>query len=140
MIYLSKEELIDRMKEVFIDESSEEDQAIIDRLELAQIAILKSYLGTRLNVDEIFNEDAPIENEVLKDILAKLLLYKLIRRNSARKVPSDLKEQYDEAMKTLKEISTGVIKLDGVPVAVDDTGNVISNSMFGNTTNKDFYI
>jgi phage gp36-like protein len=140
MIYIDKDYLISHAQERFIDESSQNNEDILDQIELAQIAIIKTYLGTRYNVNTIFDEDSPIENEVLKEILAKLVLYKLIRRNAARKVPNDYKEQYDEAMKTLKEIATGIIRLDGVPSAVDASGAVVSNSISGNLSNPNFYI
>lgn len=140
MIYIDKDYLISHAQERFIDESSQNDDEIVDQIELTQIAIIKTYLGTRYNVNTIFDEDSPIENEVLKEILAKFVLYKLIRRNAARKVPNDYKEQFDEAMKTLKEIATGIIRLDGVPSAVDSSGSVVSNSISGNLSNPNFYI
>jgi phage gp36-like protein len=140
MIYIDKDYLISQAQERFIDESSQNDEEIIDQIELTQIAVIKTYLGTRYDVNTIFDEDSPIENEVLKEILAKLVLYKLIRRNAARKVPNDYKEQFDEAMKTLKEIATGIIRLDGVPPAVDTNGSVVSNSISGNLSNPNFYI
>lgn len=140
MIYIDKDYLISQAQERFIDESSQNDDEIIDKIELTQIAIIKTYLGTRYDVNTIFDEDSPIENEVLKEILAKLVLYKLIRRNAARKVPNDYKEQFDEAMKTLKEIATGIIRLDGVPHAVDTNGSVVSSSISGNLSNPNFYI
>ena len=140
MIYIDKDYLISQAQERFIDESSQNDDEIIDKIELTQIAIIKTYLGTRYDVNTIFDQDSPIENEVLKEILAKLVLYKLIRRNAARKVPNDYKEQFDEAMKTLKEIATGIIRLDGVPPAVDTNGSVVSNSISGNLSNPNFYI
>ncbi len=140
MIYIDKDYLISFAQERFIDESSQDDPLILDQIEETQIAVIKSYLATRYNVESIFADGDPVENEVLKEILAKLVLYKLIRRNAARKVPNDYKEQYDEAMKTLKEVSIGIIKLGGVPPAVDETGAIISNSISGNLTNKDFYI
>jgi phage gp36-like protein len=140
MIYIDKDFLIAHAQERFIDESSQNENAIIDQIEITQIAIIKTYIGSRYNVAVLFDAATPIENEVLKEILAKLVLYKLIRRNAARKVPSDYKEQYDEAMKTLKEVSIGIIKLDGLPPAQDNTGAIISNSMSGNLSNKNFYI
>jgi len=140
MIYIDKDYLISQAQERFIDESSQNDDEIVDKIEFTQIAIIKTYLGTRYDVNTIFDEDSPIENEVLKEILAKFVLYKLIRRNAARKVPNDYKEQFDEAMKTLKEIATGIIRLDGVPPAVDTNGSVVSNSISGNLSNPNFYI
>lgn len=140
MIYIDKEYLIGFSQERFIDESAEEDMAILDQIELRQIAIIKSYIGTRYNIAEIFVEDSEHESEVIKDILAKMVMYKLLKRNAARKVPTDAKEQYDEAMKTLKDVATGVIFLSDLPPAVDSNGAVVSNSISGNLSNKNFYI
>ena len=140
MIYIDKPYLISFAQERFIDESSQSDEAILDQIEETQIAVIKSYLGTRYDTDTVFDETDPVHNEVLREILAKLVLYKLIRRNAARKVPTDYKEQYDEAMKTLKEVSIGIIPLSGVPAAVDSTGAIISNSISGNLSNPNFYI
>ena len=140
MIYIDKIYLSSFMQERLIDESAQNDDDIIDQIEVTQIEIIKTYIGTRYNVNLIFNEGEPIENEVLKEILAKFVLNKLIRRNAARKVPTDYKEQYDEALKTLKEIAIGIIKLGNVPVAVDESGTIISNSISGNLSNPNFYI
>jgi phage gp36-like protein len=140
MIYINKDFLTNYMHERLIDESCQNDTSILDDLELTQMAIIKTYIGTRYNTDLIFAPTSPIDNAVLKEILAKMLLYVLVRRNAARKVPTDYKEQYDEAMKTLKDVSTGVIVLSGLPQAVTSTGAVISNSISGNLSNKNFYI
>ena len=140
MIYISKEYLADDTLERFIDESVQNDDAIIDAIELKQIAIIKTYLGTRYNVALIFDLVAPVHNEVLKDILSKMVTYRLIKRNAARKVPTDFKEDYEAVMKSLKEIATGVFKLDGLPVAIDELGKVVSNSIYGNLKNNNFYI
>ena len=140
MIYIDKPYLISFAQERLIDESAQNDDVIINQIELTQIAVIKSYLGTRYDTATVFDETDPVHNEVLREVLAKLVLYKLVRRNAARKVPSDYKEQYDEAMKTLKEVSIGIIPLSGVPVAVDSTGAIISNSISGNLSNPNFYI
>ncbi len=140
MKYIDKEFLVNYAQEIFINESSQTDDSILDRIEQSVISILKSYLGTRYNVEEIFSEEDPLENEILKDIVAKIVLYRLIKRNTPRNVPTNFKEMHDEAMKSLKELATGVVKLSDLPVAIDDSGAAVSNTMFGNTTNKDYYI
>lgn len=140
MIYLIKQNLISYMHERFIDESSERDEEIIDEIEGKNIALIKSYIGSRYNVETIFNEDEPVKNELIVSILTRLTAYDLVRRNAARKVPTDYKEDYDQAMKDLKDISTGVIRPDGLPPKTDENGNVQSTTLWGNNTNKDFYI
>jgi phage gp36-like protein len=140
MIYINKDFLTNYMHERLINESCQKDTSILDDLELTQISIIQNYIGTRYNIALIFAPTNPLENAVIKEIVAKLLLYALVRRNAARKVPEDYKEQYTEAMKTLKDIATGVIVLSNLPPAVTATGAIVSNSISGNLSNKNFYI
>lgn len=136
MIYISKEDLETDIWERFIDESTGHDDNIIDRAERKAIDLCKTYL-TLYNTGLVFDEISPIRNEVLVDIISKLTTYNLIRRNAARKVPSDAKENWEWAMKQLEKIQSGRITLD-LPPAVLPDGK--SDSMWGNNTNKDFYI
>src|SRR5690606_40544341 len=120
MIYLEKDDLIARSFERFIDESSGdvpgdgesiEDvrERILDQTELKNIKLVSSYLGTRYDVDAIFDEQDPIRNELIVDILVRLCLFDIVRRNSPRKVPEDYKEEYDKAIELLQKIATGRI-------------------------------
>jgi len=152
MIYLEKEDLIASSFERFIDESSGDKpaqgetiddvrQRILDQTELKCIDIVKTAIGTKYDVDAIFDEDEPIKNEMLVDILVKFMLYKIVRRNAARKVPTDYKEDYTEAKETLEKIATGRIPLSGLPIATDGDGNpLVSQSVWGNNKNDNFYI
>jgi len=141
MKYLVKSDLIAYCQERFIDESMQGDPDILDTIELTQIGIVKTYIGTRYGVDAIFSEDSPISNDVLKGILARLILYWLIKRNAARKIPTNFAEDFEAAMKDLINISTGKTPLSGLPPVTDDNGNpVISNTLWGNNSNRDFYI
>lgn len=141
MIYLSKENLIALAFERFIDESSQDNMEVLETVELQNIELIKSYIGSRYNVSEIFSALTPIIDELLVRILSKMVLYDIIRRNAARKVPTDYKDEYDKALELLEKIATGRIKLDGLPGPVDENGNSInSNSLWGNNTNKNFYI
>lgn len=140
MIYLTKENLISLAFERFIDESSEDQQDVIDTVELQNIELVKSYIGSRYNVSEVFSLLTPLKNEILTRVLSKMVLYDLVRRNAGRKVPTDYKEEYDKALELLEKIATGRIKLIGLPSAVDEDGNTNSNSLWGNNKNPDFYI
>ena len=141
MNYLTKDDLITSTFERFIDESSDDHDDILEKVETQNIELIKSYIGTRYNVLEIFSVAAPIRNTILVRILIKLVMFDIIRRNAARKVPTDYKEEYDKAIELLEKIATGRIKLDGLPGPVDENGNPVqSNSLWGNNTNKNFYI
>ena len=141
MIYITKENLISGAFERFIDESSQDHANVLDEVEMENIELIKGYIASRYGVDEIFSPLLPIKNVILERILKKLVLFDLIRRNAGRKVPTDYKEEYDKAIELLEKISTGRIKLEGLPSPTDNNGNPIeSTSLWGNTTNKNLYI
>lgn len=141
MIYLEKEDLITDAFERFIDESSKDDETVLDKAEERAIAFVKTMIGSRYNVALIFDEAAPIINEMLVQIISRIVLYRVIKRNAARKVPTDYKEDYDEAIKWLNDIATGKTPLGGLPLPADENGDPIkSNTLWGNNSNPDFYI
>jgi len=103
--------------------------------------LIKSYIGSRYDVEMIFDEDEPVKNELITRILVKLCLFDIIRRNAARKVPADFKEEYDKAIELLEKIAYGKLPVSGLPVPTDDDGNPIeSTTISGNNTNENFYI
>jgi len=152
MIYLLKEDLIASAFERFIDESSGDTppegetiqqvrNRILTEVEKQNIELITTYIGTRYNTVAIFDEDEPIRNPLLVKILVKLCLYDIVRRNAARKVPTDYKEDYDKALLQLEKIATGRLPITGLPQATDNDGNPItSESVWGNNKNKDYYI
>lgn len=140
MWYITKEDLITSAKERFIDESTLDEEFILDNIEKKKIGILKSLLKSRYDVDKIFNETEPIRDEVIVSILVRLILAEAFGRNAARKIPTSSKEDATAAMGDLKDLSTGKVVLAGLPGAVDASGKPVSLTMFGNNTNKNFYI
>lgn len=140
MVYLLKTDLITHAFERLIDESSADFEHTLKNVESENIGIIKSYLGSRYDVDTIFNKIAPIRNALLIRILTKLVLYDVVRRNAARKVPTDYVEEYKAAMETLEKIAFGKLDIKELPPAIDEDGQVISNTLFGNNRNSNFYI
>jgi phage gp36-like protein len=141
MIYLTKNDLIVNAYERFIDESSSDMEHILIDTEARAVAYVKSVLGLRYDMNLLFDPVEPIRNELIIQILCRIVIYNIIRRNAARKVPTDFKEDYDDALKLLKEIATGVTVLSDVPAPTDENGNPTNTiTMFGNNTNKNFYI
>lgn len=138
MIYLHKDDLITHSFERFIDESTKDFEQTLANVEAENIGIIKSYLGADYNVNEIFS--VPIKNPVLTRILSKLVLYDIIRRNAARKVPMDIEQNYKEAMETLEKIAFGKLILNDLPPAVNEDGEVLRDLNYGNNSNDNFYI
>lgn len=140
MTYLEKNDLITHSFERFIDESSEDFEDTLENTEAENIGIIKSYLGALYNVDTIFDKTTPIRHPLLIRILVKMVLYDIIRRNAARKVPTDYVEDYKDAMSILEKIAFRKLELAGLPPATDPNGETIRYSTYGNNSNPNFYI
>lgn len=137
MIYLTPEDLKTDSQERHITDSTADTPDVLEKIEKATIGIVSTFLSPRYDTQLVFAEGAPIRDEVLVDLMVKIALYKLFRRNAARKVGTDTKEDYSWAMKQLEKIQSGRITLDLPAPDLESTG---SYSMFGNTSNRDFYI
>lgn len=137
MIYLTPEDLIADSQERFITESSADAPGVLDTIEKTVVALAISFLSGRYDTALVFALGAPVRNEMLVDIMAKIMLYKLFRRNAARKVSTDIKEDYEWAMRQLEKLQTGRITVN-LPAPTDEGS--FSNTIFGNNTNTDFYI
>lgn len=140
MIYLDREYLKTHIYERFLIESTSDFEQMLSNSELEWINIIKSMLSSRYDVTKIFDSSTPIQNELLKRILSKFVIYDAVRRNAARKVPTDFENEKKWAEEMLEKISIGKITLDDLPKPTEDgTGNN-GNFMSGNLSNQDFYI
>ena len=146
MQYITSDDLIIDSYQKLIAESSQDFPLIIENTEARAIALVKTYL-VRYDTDTIFglaldDDDEPIppiRHELLVEIICKIVLYKIFRRNAARKVPEDVQKDYDWAIKELDKVRSGITTLE-LPPAIDENGQPISTSIWGNNTNPDFYI
>ena len=139
MIYITEEDLVTESYERFITESTQDFNGVKDLAELKSIGIAKTLLKGRYDVDAIFNVESPIRDEYLADIITKLTLYKIFRRNAARKLPTDLTEDYNWAMKQLQQINAARLTLS-LPAATSESGEPVNETMWGNNKNENYYI
>jgi len=125
----------------FLTERNAEPQtAILEDLELQNIAIIKTKLKGRFDVDAIFNATGSERHYLIIRILVKLVLYDFIRRNAARKVPTDYVKEWEWAMATLEKIKAGKEVPDGLPVPTDENGETVNRVIYGNNKNTDYYL
>lgn len=153
--YITDDDLTTESYQRFITESSGDGEDVIEKCEERAIALVTAYISNRYSIKDIFGvetgrdlpdeeedpdwEIPPLRNELLAEIITKITLYRLFRRNAARKLPEDIKEDYEWALKTLEKIQTGRILLE-LPPAMDEGGMARSNAIWGNNSNSDFYI
>ena len=138
MIYLSQEYLQTHIYDKLLTEITTDFEQMLDNLEAEWIDVFKSMLSSRYDVEAIFNTETPIQNELLKRILSKLVIYDAVRRNAARKVPTDYENEKKWAEEMLEKIAYGKLTLDDLPKPQDNTNP--GQFMSGNLSNENFYI
>lgn len=139
MIYITEDDLKTESFERFITESTSDFPTVKDKAELKSIGIAKTMLKGRYDVDTIFDETTPVKDEFLVEIITKLTCYKIFGRNAARKLPTDIKEDFDWAMKQLEKINAGRLVLE-LPTNTPTSGAPNSDTLWGNNKNENFYI
>lgn len=140
MIYLRPEDLSLDARQTFIDHSTDDSNAPVqDEQELRAIELVKSYLCLRYDVATIFDEDQPLRDPQIVEVLVKIILYNIFRRNASRKVSPDAKEDFQWALKQLEKWQTGRLTLP-LPAAPTDDDSPSSDMLWGSTSNDLFYI
>ncbi len=142
MRYIEETDLASVIQERFLDDSTANiagDQTILNDIENKAIAYAVSFISTRYNIDLIFSETEPLRSPILQQIIAQIMVYRAVKRNAARKVPEDYVTMFNEATRMLERIQSGAMKLVGMPVLTDESGNN-TPLMWGNTTNSNYFI
>lgn len=107
-IYLEKEDLETQLFEQYIDDDNDEDTEALERIEVQSIATFKTKLRQRYDVDAIFSQIGIDRDQELVKHLSAMVAYYMIRRNAARKVPDDFKEEMKKASKWLDLVRDGI--------------------------------
>ena len=142
MIYINKADLITYIQELLLNssitgEDRQPDETILDKVEKETIDLVKGYLSGRYQVNKIFDETPVLRNGILVQIICKIVIYHVVRRNAARKVPEDFDTFYSSAIALLERVQTGAPALDNLPVVTGESG---ASLVYGNNTNPDFFI
>lgn len=141
MTFLTNEDFKGHAFAVFIKENSNNYEAIImDTIESGNIALMKSKLGGRYDVAEIFEQSGSERHPLIVKILLALCTHDIIARNSARKMNSNVKDTYNFAKSWLNGVRDNKEHPEGLPPKKDENGNVEEKIMYGNNKNEDFYL
>lgn len=143
MIYLQEKDLNSYTQERLINESIADFQEARDELEEHRISEIKVMISKYYDVAKIFSVDEPIRHSHLVKILTKMVGYDIKKRNAARKLPSDVDKDLEWAEKELDKMHRGIIKFDDLPpkpTDPDNPGSSASKMLYGNISNKNFYI
>ena len=140
-IFLTNQDLNTQAFEVYLNKNGDADIAqVLEELEKQNIAIIKSKLAGRYDTSAIFSADEADRHYLIIKILVQLVVYDFIRRNAARKVPSDYVKEWEWAMKTLESIKAGKETPEGLPKPIDEAGNTVGRVISGSRKNSNYYI
>lgn len=144
MRYITYDDLKGDSQERFIVDSIADFEESPDVIESRVLGIVATLMGERYDCDLIFKDGAPIRNDLLIDIVVKMVLFRLFKRNGMRKVGLGSKEDNTWALEQLEKINNGRTKLAGLPkpapAPVEDNGEPGGESLWGNISNRDYYI
>lgn len=115
------------------------NNTLIEGIERKQIVYITAKLNSRYDMQAAFAKAGDDRNGVLLEILVRLVLYKFLKRNAARKVTEDVRKDYEDAMKELKEIQKGET-YPGLAEYKEDNGEVTDLPIYSNSTNPNNYI
>lgn len=107
LVFLDDNDILTDIRDVFYDHITDADQTIIDKAEASAIAKMKSKLAERFDVAAIFTAVGDDRDPLILEYCVAIFLRRLHGRINPRKVPSKVKEQYDEAMKWLEGVMNG---------------------------------
>lgn len=139
--FLTTDDLHSHIIDQFLNERNAENQTtILEHLELQNIEIIKTKLRGRYDTEAIFNTTNTDRHYLIVRILVKLVLYDFIRRNAARKVPTDYVKEWEWAMKILEKIKAGKEVPDGLPLPTNENGDTVNRLIHGNNKNNDYYL
>lgn len=138
MKYLNKDDLITFIQRRLLDENLQLEDSILDQIEEQAIDLTVSYIAGRYDAGKIFG-NPPIRNGVLVQVLSMIVVYRAVRRNAARKVPEDYTNIYNDATRLLEKIQSGSQHLENIPAITAPDGST-GKLMYGNNTNKDYFI
>lgn len=139
-LFLTAEDFEPHIQSKLLTANSENAlETIMEPIEKQNIAFIRSKLSGRYDMDPVFDAEADERNQVILKILLKMCLYDFIRRNAARKVPDDYREDYNWAIKELEKLQSGHAYAN-LPGYEDGNGDPILKPIWANNTNNDNYI
>lgn len=115
MAYSTNDDLYERMDEQLVVQLTDDantgvvNQTVLEDKRSTCHELVNSYLRGQYTVPM---DPAP---KLLADVEADLLVDKLYSRRANMEKPESVKDQHEQAMKTLQKIATGIIKLEDQP-------------------------
>lgn len=122
------------------DRNAQDLNKILEDLEAKAISIVSAKLTGRYDLDAVFDAAEVDRHHLIVHFVLTITIYYFLRRNAARKVPSDYRDDYMDVMKALEKIQAGKLTPDGLPKPTDENGDVVTKPIIASRKNNDYYI
>ena len=119
MAFLVKDELKTVSTLEIIDIITNSDDEIIEIIIEECIDVMKTYLGSYYNMDEVFAKTGDDRNKTLLKYLKALVIYEIPKRRG-KQVPRDQAEDFNEAMRWLEKVAAGEWRANLPPKKVEN--------------------
>ena len=123
--FIEKTDYASHLRDNRLDEMIQGVDGHLDKAENRAIKVVKSYLNSRFDIENIFAQTADARDEAILGYTIDIVLYYLYRRINPIKVPDYAKDAYDEAIEWLTGVQQGELVPDGLPTPVDDSKDLL---------------
>lgn len=128
------------MRDLFHNQITDEDQALMDSAEKSAIKKVKSMLRNRFDVDALFTAEGEDRDELIVEYTVAIYLKRLVQRIKPGKVPVNIDEHYAEAMDWLEMVAKGEITPELPEISDDEDEPDAKSLLWGGTSEpKDHY-
>ena len=112
MYFLNKDDLRDKITDTDLKVVTGGTDSLLDAAELKAMAEIDSFLRTTYDMPKSWAKKNTLRNPLLIQYATIVLLYHLHARISPGNVPSSRLYEYDNVLKTLKEMAAGNLFID----------------------------
>ncbi|MDP1708096.1 MAG: hypothetical protein Q8L89_03410 [Gammaproteobacteria bacterium] len=140
MVFLTDNDLNTHSQGRFLTDSTADYDAAKDNIEIQVIALVRSKLNGRYDVNAIFAATGTSRHPLVVRCASMLVIHDVIARNTARKVPEDIHTNYKWAMKWLDDVRNRDESPDGLPAIEVEEGQPTADILFGTTSDKNHFL
>lgn len=138
--FITAEDIKVHIRDLFHNQITDEDEALMDSAEKSAIKKMKSMLRHRYDADAIFAATGGDRDELIVEYTVAIYLKRLVQRIKPGKVPVNIDEHAAEALDWLEMVAKGEITPELPAIAEDDEEQDAKSLLWGGArAPKDHY-
>lgn len=125
MSYIVKEDYTSHIRENRLDQVTNYTDNNLTDAQARAMGFVKSHISGRFDTAAIFAATGSDRDPVILGFTIDIALYYLWRAVAPRKIPTHVKEAYDEAVLWLEGVKEGTIIPEGLPANTNDSATTV---------------